>query len=991
LSHCRFGAKFVVLATESMNSTIDGNESLSSPSRARFVDTWTGNGLAFIVALLGCSIGGAGEPTLQVPPGFVITRVAGPPEVNFPMFATLDNQGRLYVTESSGGDLYDELQRSSRTCRISVLEDRDGDGRYELARVFGDKLTPSMGVAWGAGKLYAADPPELVTLQDTDGDGRADKRSVVLSGFGHSDNGSLHGLTFGPDGWLYFTMGSPDGYDLHGPDGSHARGTAGALIRCQPDGSRVETVAHGFENLVEVVFLPDGSIVGTLNWYQLPERGVRDALIQILEGSQFPLHPVDLLVPYPQFTSVLPPLTLLPAVGISGLEICRGDAFPPEMRGNLFSAQHNTRKIARHRLTPKGAAYAVENFDFVTTEDPDVHFSDLLEDADGSLLVVDTGSWYVQHCPTGRIRQAPAPGGIYRVSSRPESRPQRARPSVQGTGLRVALRGTNETAIAAAVRAAGRRAETNDAPEFIALLRSTNLALRLAAAEALAHCGNKTSVPALIEALAADTDDFLEHALTFSLHCLADEGALLGALDYPSAKVQRAALLLLDVRSSQAAPANAVVARLNATDARLRDAARWVLFRHPEWGASGAAFLSQLIAQANPTEADRQALGQFLPLFQTNTAVISAIVRSLDHDQGDGQHARMLEALAALDMQDVPAALAERILQLLGCSSPAVLSPAIRASAALRVSGADAPLAVIARDSAQPARLRLEALRELVRRRPAIEAAQMDFLLGQLSVATQPSLRLAAAETLNSAKLDSVQMAAFLNAVRGDAVISPAIILAGVEPNSLRADNVVALLDYLSACLDAGWTLSIDQLTKVQVMVPEAHRERARKLLARLDEASALQRQKLAEFEPLLKGGDYVRGAKVFHEKAQCTVCHRVWGNGGRIGPDLTGIGSIRSGRDILESLVLPSSTIAQGYDTLNVTMKDEESYTGVRVGRSDDPLVLRVASGAEMTLHANQIKRIDRSKLSIMPEGLLNTLTRDEVRDLLGYLQQLK
>src|SRR5437773_2555575 len=87
------------------------------------------------------------------------------------------------------------------------------------------------------------------------------------------------------------------------------RGRTGALIRCRPDGSRVETIAHGFENLVEVVFLPNGSIIGTLNWYQLPERGARDALIQILEGGQFPLHPLDALVPHPQFESVLPALT----------------------------------------------------------------------------------------------------------------------------------------------------------------------------------------------------------------------------------------------------------------------------------------------------------------------------------------------------------------------------------------------------------------------------------------------------------------------------------------------------------------------------------------------------------------------------------------------------------------------------------------------------------------------------------------------------------
>jgi putative heme-binding domain-containing protein len=922
------------------------------------------------------------------------------------MFATLDDQRRLYVTESSGGDLYADLQRQVRDCRISVLEDRDQDGRYEIVRVFADKLTPSMGLAWRDGKLYAADPPDLVTLEDTDGDGRADKRNVVLTGFGHTDNGSLHGLTFGPDGWLYLTMGNPDGYDLRGPDGSRAHGGVGALIRCRPDGSRVETVARGFENLVEIVFLPDASIIGTLNWYQLPDRGVRDALIQILEAGQFPLHPVD-SQPHLEFNAVLPPLALFPAVAHSGLAIYRGAVFPPEMRDNLFSAEHNTRKIVRHRLTPKGSSYTVENYDFVTTDDPDVHFSDVLEDDEGGLLAVDTGSWYVQHCPTGRIRQAPARGGIYRVSFGRSRRGNEADSSTNrnvrlltsaatpaNSELRTALRGTNGGAVAAAARALGRKGEPNAAGQLSELLRSADPALRLAAAEALAHCGDRASVAGLLGALAGDTDEFLEHALTFALHRLSDREALLSALDQPSAKVQRAALLLLDQPPFQPAPQGAVVARLNAGDPRLQDTARWVLLRHPEWGEAGSALLRQLIALSNPSDADRAALGRFLPLFQTNAAVISAIAGSLKSTNQEGtdpQRMRLLEALTALDMRDAPKPLAEAILQLLRQGSAAIRSPAIRAAGALQIAGAEGPLDSISRDTAQPASLRTEALRELARRRRVLGNEEMDFLLGQLSATNASIARLAAAETITSAKLSPAQTVVFLKTIRGDAVISPASILAAVERHGLPGDSAVALLDYLAASFDAGWTVSVDQLTKVQAAVPEAQRARAGVLLTRLAENIARQREKLAEFEPLLKGGDYVRGEKVFFEKAQCLTCHQVWGNGGRVGPDLTSIGSIRAGRDILESLVLPSSTIAQGYETLNVTTKDGESYTGVRVGKSDDPLVLRVASGAEVTLHANQIARIDRDKLSLMPEGLVNTLTREELRDLLGYLQRLK
>src|SRR5206468_11198692 len=92
-----------------------------------------------------------------------------------------------------------------------------------------------------------------------------------------------------------------------------------------------------------------------------------------------------------------------------------GNGSSNEFRGNLFSAQHNSRKVARHVLTRAGSTFIAESHDFVWSDDPDFHPSDVLEDADGSLLVIDTGGWYVQHCPTGRIRDSRAPGGIYRV------------------------------------------------------------------------------------------------------------------------------------------------------------------------------------------------------------------------------------------------------------------------------------------------------------------------------------------------------------------------------------------------------------------------------------------------------------------------------------------------------------------------------------------------------------------------------------------------
>ena len=653
--------------------------------------------VAILLLLLPISSGAS----FQVPDGFKIERVASSNDCDFPMFATFDDKGRLFVAESSGLDLYAELSALTRRCRVRLLEDVDRDGKFERSQVFADELVFPMGLVWRRGKLYVADPPNLITIEDANGDGRGDKRTVILSEFGHKDNGSLHGLVFGPDGWLYMTTGSPDGYKFKRKDGSILEGESGALIRCRADGSDVEVLARGFENLVEVVFTPEWEIIGTDNWFRWPEGGVRDALVHLVPGGLYPFHR-EVGTPHPITGDPLPAMALYPAVALSGLMRYEGSAFPGDMRGNLFSAQHNARKVQRHVLIRQGSSYRVEDHDFLTTDDPDFHPSDVLEAPDGSVLVLDTGSWYTQHCPTGKIRNSQSHGGIYRIRYQkpvPGSSPSK----------------TNNAALA--------RMGRLTATELGTLLETGQLHEQLAAAEALVRQGSAQQLPALWNGLQRAPDRLLEHAIVYAIHRHASTNELRNRLSDPDARVQSAARRLLE---------QPIIAR------------REVLWRDKLRPVSG----------------------------------------------------------------EIP---------------------------------------------------------------------------------------------------------------------------------------------------------------------PDAQ-------------------QKLTEYGPLIGKGNAQRGRAVFFSsKTACATCHAIGVDGGKIGPDLTKIGAIRSGRDILESILVPSATFAQGYQSVTIATQDGQEVQGIIASESPNGVSLRDAAGAGTRVRNDQIHEMHFSPVSLMPSGLEQGMTREEFADLLAYLQSLK
>ena len=370
----------------------------------------------------GHTVGSREEQTLeadglQVPDGFIIERVTAPGMVSYPMFATFDNQGRLFVIESSGKTTSTEDVLKNPTFQIRLLEDVDGDGVYDKSKVFADKIPYPMGGTFYQGSFYVTAPPHLMRFTDTDGDGVADEQEVMLTGWTLNHNAAvLSGPFFGPDGWLYMAD-ARRGFDIETKEGTEWKGKGARIWRCRPDGTGLEPVSSGgFDNSIELIFMPSGETIGTMTYFTDPKDGFRDALMHWVEGGVYPkLHPVIEEDQLKLTGDLMPVMTKLPRVSPAGLMRYRGEAFGPAFQGNLFSAQFNTGRVMRHIIIPIGATFRTEEESFMKSTNSDNHPTDVLQDADGSLLVVNTGGWFIAGCPLSVVAKACVYGGIFRI------------------------------------------------------------------------------------------------------------------------------------------------------------------------------------------------------------------------------------------------------------------------------------------------------------------------------------------------------------------------------------------------------------------------------------------------------------------------------------------------------------------------------------------------------------------------------------------------
>jgi putative membrane-bound dehydrogenase-like protein len=520
-----------------------------------------------------------GAHNFTLPDGFEIELVAGTNLVPRPIEADFDELGRLYVTDSSGSNDKVEKQLAEKPHRVVRLEDTDGDGRFDKSITFADKLMLPQGCLWFDGSLYVAAPPSIWKLTDTNSDGVADVRvewfqGKTLTGCAND----LHGPYAGPDGWIYWCKGAFAKQTYTLPNGKEFTTRASHIFRARPDGSGVEPVmTGGMDNPVGLAFTPEGERILSGTFFQNPEGGKRDGLIHALYGGVYG-KPNDALEGHPRTGDLLPIMTHLGAAAPAGLMRYESDVFGKEFQNNLFVACFNMHKIVRCEMKPDGATYKTTDSDFLVSDNPDFHPTDVLEDADGSLIVVDTGGWYKLCCPTSQLHKPDVLGGIYRI--RRKNAPLLSDPRglkiewhKMGPSAVVAYLGNERAAVRnRAVRELVARG-THDRSTFDRAARYPSVTTRQGVARAL------TAMPAFearkySRQMLRDSDASVRMITLHSVALWRDSLAfqsVLGLLKSPDASERRAAAVALG-RIGANLPVPDLLSAVNGTDRSLEHA-----------------------------------------------------------------------------------------------------------------------------------------------------------------------------------------------------------------------------------------------------------------------------------------------------------------------------------------------------------------------------------------------------------------------------------
>jgi len=343
----------------------------------------------------------------KLPPGFEITLYAAEPDIGKPINMDFDEKGRLWVTQSSEYPMAAAPMNGHD--RITILEDTDGDGRADKFTPFATELNIPIGIIPVQQGVIAFSIPNIYRFTDKDGDGRSDDRKVILGEFGYQDtHGMVNNFIRGFDGWIYACHGFTNTSVVAGTDRDSVKMVSGNTFRFREDGSRVEQTSYGRVNPFGYTFDEWGYLY-SVDCHSKP-------IYQLIRGGE-----------YPHFGKKTPAMGYAPemmsyelgSTALSGLDYYMGEQFPEAYRNCFYNGDVVTCRINRNTMSFSGSSpEAQRQEDFLISADPWFRPVSIKEGPDGALYVADFYNRIIGHyeVPLNHPLRDRQSGRIWRIA-----------------------------------------------------------------------------------------------------------------------------------------------------------------------------------------------------------------------------------------------------------------------------------------------------------------------------------------------------------------------------------------------------------------------------------------------------------------------------------------------------------------------------------------------------------------------------------------------
>lgn len=959
--------------------------------------------------------------TFIVPEGFEVSLYAADPLLAKPIQMNFDAQGRLWIASS---EVYPQIKPGQKaTDKILVIEDKDKNGVAETTSVFADGLLIPTGVIPDdKGGCYVANSTELIYFADRDGDLKQDERTVILSGFGTEDTHHLlHTLRWGPDGCLYMNQSIYIHSHIETPHGVK-RLNGGGIWRFRPETMELEVLAYGFVN----------------TWGHHHDRWGQSFATDGAYGEG-----INYVFPGSVFVSAPGAKRIVAGLNPGnpkhcGLEILSGRHLPPEWTGSMITNDFRAHRVCRFTITEDGSGYASkQETELIKTSHVAFRPIDVKMGPDGCIYIADWYNPIIQH---GEVdfrdeRRDHTHGRIWRVKAKnrqllrteiadveriedeklldmlkePEEWVRQHAKNILknrywGSGARNPLLLLEKWIAAIPPTATNRDTlrlealwlyEAFDKPEpklLAELIHSNDHRIRAAAVRTAVHWQKKLPAGELLQIAAQAATD-----------------------ENPRVRLEgvRAAAVFPDARAAEVA-----LTALNRPMDRWLDFALWTTMRDlsKSWlpalkeGSFNVSDVNQLTFALKAVDSP-EVVAPLLTLIKQDkipadrTESVLSLVASMGGPKelgavfemvisGDGtlaaaKKAALLDALReSTRLRKVqPAGDLSRLVALFDSNELKLSSAAIRAAGQWKVADAKEPILVLSKNGQVAESVRhaaIEALALSGTDKDALHLASLSSEKGQSVADRQVALAGLAALDIAVAANGTAMLLG-----EGPTGLVPDVALQPILAHKNGAGALTAAL--------ADKKLSAD-IAKLVIRAARSAPQPSEELIAAAAKAGGLDAAgwKLSpEFSAELvalarEQGNPQKGEAIFRSaQLNCLKCHAIGGAGGVVGPDLVSIGASAQPDYILESLITPASKVKEGYHAKLVLEASGQVYTGLVVRDSKEELVLRTAEDKLITLAKSDIEGIKDSR-SLMPDGAVDALTKNELADLLRFFTEL-